>query len=1491
MPKVLRIGIDIGSTTVKTVVIDGHGKILHKSYTRHLSEVRKTVALSIDAIGREPLFADPKVLATLIITGSGGLRVAELAGVPFVQEVIACAKAVEVFVPRTDVAIELGGEDAKITFFTNGIEQRMNGSCAGGTGAFIDQMAGLLRTDAAGLNALAADAKNLYPIAARCGVFAKTDVQPLLNEGVARPDIALSVFQAVAHQTISGLACGRKIRGKVAFLGGPLNFLPELKKRFIETLGLAPADVVKTNDSELFVALGAALHGEIEQAKPFSELLSGFARLETDGEREIATLRPLFINAWERQEFLNRHERAKVGRADLASYHGAIFLGIDGGSTTTKAALVGENDEVLYTYYSSNEGDPLAVVGKILAEVYEKLPAGARIASSAVTGYGEAIIKAAFKLDHSEVETIAHYKAASHFLPDVDFILDIGGQDMKCIRVKNDVIDNILLNEACSSGCGSFLETFAQSVDMPIAEFAQAALTSQVPPDLGSRCTVFMNSSVKQAQKEGASVADISAGLSYAVIKNALIKVIKIKSPEELGEKIIVQGGTFHNDAVLRAFELISERQAVRPDIAGLMGAFGAAIIARERWQGIEDTNMLTAMELRDFSVKQTMVRCGRCNIHCPLTVNLFSDKRKFVSGNRCERGLGHKKAGGDLPDLYTYKYQLVFGYEPLKDGPRGAIGIPRVLNMYENYPLWFTFLTELGFSVVLSSESSKALLEKGMDTLPSDTICYPAKLAHGHIVDLVERGVKTIFYPCVPYERKEFADSDNHFNCPVVTSYPEQIRNNINLLREKDVTLLQPFLSLADKKKLAKRLTDIFKPMGFKAAEIRRAFAAGWLAQEQMKAQMRAKGEETVAYLAQRGGRGIVLSGRPYHIDPEIHHGIPQIITSLGMAVLTEDSVSHLTGLKGRLRVVDQWTYHARLYRAAALVADTPCLEIIHINSFGCGLDSIAVDQVLEILEAHGKIYTVLKIDEGNNLGAARIRIRSLKSALEERAGGAHIHPHHGGGQTMEVSGNAGKVFPFPIPVPQPAFHPPVFSKKMRKDYTIIAPQMSPMHFQFLEAGFNASGYHVRVLGEVTAKTTDVGLRYVNNDACYPSIMVVGQIIEALQSGEYDPRKTAVLISQTGGGCRATNYIGYLRKALIDSGFQNVPVISLNAVGMEKNEGFKLTLPLLNRLLMGIVYGDLLMQTLHCTRPYEKEAGSADALYFSWAARCRESLKKGDFKSFKKNVYGIVADFDRLELLAIEKPRVALVGEIFVKYHPFANNDLARVIEREGAEAVMPGLMEFLLYCAYDYDFNHHFLSKGRLAALAGNLAVKAMEFYRKDLRRALAASQRFHPPHTIDEFAFGAAPILSRGNQTGEGWFLTAEMVQLIEEGVSNIICMQPFACLPNHITGRGVIKTLKERYPHANITAVDYDPGASTVNQINRIKLMLAVAFGNMKKNRVSYDESATVKPQGKPQAKPQSKLQNFPLDRHKGLRPIMSFEAFGESDKDKGRVRNP
>jgi len=1417
----LHIGIDVGSTTVKLVVTDGSNKILHSIYTRHQSEVRACIVKCVKEL-RECSFYSPTQKATITIAGSGGIDIALTSGIPFVQEVIACTKAVESFIPRTDVSIELGGEDAKITFFTNGVEQRMNGTCAGGTGAFIDQMASLLKTDANGLNELAKNASNIYPIAARCGVFAKTDVQPLLNEGVNKGDIALSIFQAVANQTISGLSCGRKIKGNVVFLGGPLNFLSELKKRFIDILELPSENIIEPKHSELFVALGAALFRE--KTLELGEVVDIFENLSAKGTGTLTSSRPLFLDEEEREDFYARHKKASVVRADLSAYEGEAFLGLDCGSTTTKAVLLSKDNELLYEFYGSNEGEPLEVVRKLLGTLYSKLPSGVKIASSCVTGYGEMLVKEAYKIDISEVETIAHYKAASYFMKNVDCIVDIGGQDMKYVRIKNGTIDNILLNEACSSGCGSFIETFAHSVGMGANEFGKAALNSKAPCDLGSRCTVFMNSSVKQAQKEGLSVADISAGLSYAVIKNALIKVIKLKNPEDLGEHVIVQGGTFYNDSVLRAFEIISKREVLRPEIAGLMGAFGAALLARESFTG-ERSNIINTDALREFSVKHTMLRCNACSNSCAMTLNRFSDGRKLITGNRCERGAGKVSSNSSLPNLYDYKYKRLFSYKPIKDAPLGKIGIPRALNMYENYPLWFTFLTNLGFEVVLSDESSKSLLEKGLDTLPSDSICYPAKLVHGHIVNLIEKGVGAIFYPCISFEKKEFADAHEHYNCPIVISYPEQIRNNIDLLREKHINYIQPFLSLENQERLRERLVDVFKEFKLPASLIKKSLNLAWEEQLRFKIDLQRKGEEAIEFLKNSGVHGVILSGRPYHLDPEIHHGIPQVVTSLGMAVLTEDSISHIGTLDEPLRVVDQWTYHARLYRAANLASSCDFLELIQLNSFGCGLDSVTTDQVQEILERKNKIYTCIKIDEVNNLGAVKIRIRSLKAALFEREKSVDL-------SKMSFS-------------TEPKYKKLMFTKEMKDEgYTIIAPQMSPIHFQFLESCFNACGYKFKLLEHVGANAIDEGLRYVNNDACYPSIIVIGQVIEELKSGNYDLNKVAVMMSQTGGGCRATNYIAYLRKAIADAGFPQIPVISFNALGMEQHDGFNLSLPLLNRFMMSCVYGDILMQTIFRTRPYEKVAGSANELFKKWSDICKTSLKEAKFKVFKKNIEGIIGDFDTLPLLDVKKPRVGLVGEILVKYHPTANNDIVDILEREGCEVVQPGLMEFLLYCAYDYDFNHKYLSKGAFAALAGKAAIQAMEFYRRYARKILKQSRRFVEPAKIDELAFGAAPILSRGNQTGEGWFLTAEMVHLIHDGVPNIVCMQPFACLPNHITGKGVMKALKENYPQANITAIDYDPGSSAVNQLNRIKLLLSAAFKNLDKQTSDVDEFSEI-----------------------------------------------
>ena len=1423
MSNLFHVGIDIGSTTVKVIILNSNNEIVYSKYERHFADIKK----KLQGILHEAFKKLANVQLTVMITGSGGMNIAKSTGVSFTQEVVAATKAIKTYYPETDVAIELGGEDAKITYFKDGVEQRMNGTCAGGTGSFIDQMASLLRVDALGLNELAKNYNVIYPIAARCGVFAKTDVQPLLNEGVAKEDIAVSVLQAVVIQTISGLACGRPIKGNVAFLGGPLFFLSELRKRFIDTLKLQEHQIIFPENSQLYVAIGAALSSLDEERISFESLLSNLENHGSTSNGESNRLAPLFSNEKEYQEFKSRHSRDSVERRDLSTFEGECFLGIDAGSTTTKIALIDGEGSLLHTYYGSNEGSPLKSTIKALKVLYSLLPKKARIVNSTVTGYGEGLLKAALKVDIGEIETIAHYKAAGFFCPGVDFILDIGGQDMKCLKIRDGVIESILLNEACSSGCGSFLDTFASSLGMSIEDFAAEALAAEKPVDLGSRCTVFMNSRVKQAQKEGASVGDISAGLSYSVIKNALFKVIKVKNPEELGEKVVVQGGTFYNDSVLRSFENLSGREVIRPDIAGIMGAFGAALISRERYEEGVHTSLLGECQLDEFSFETVVSRCGQCSNNCLLTINKFGNGESFISGNRCERGAGKKKENSSLPNLYNYKYKRIFRYKPLdiSQARRGTVGIPRVLNMYEDYPFWFTLFTGMGFRVVLSDRSSIKLYEKGIETIPSESVCYPGKLVHGHIMNLIEKGIRFIFYPSITHEQQEQKNADNHFNCPIVVSYPEVIKNNMDVLREEKILFMKPFLPFDNEDRLINRLHKELEVFRITKMEIREAVYMAYKEQEAFKKDIQKAGEDALKLIRKNGFTGIVLAGRPYHIDPQINHGIPEMINSLGMAVLTEDSVSHLGRVERPLRVVDQWAYHSRLYAAASFVAKQKDLELVQLNSFGCGLDAVTTDQVQEILNSKSRIYTTLKIDEGNNLGAARIRLRSLKATISER--------EKNGFKLKKVDNRYKKI---------------VFTKAMKEKHTILVPQMSPIHFQFLEKAFRESGYNMVVLSSTDFGAVDEGLKYVNNDACYPAIIVVGQLIEALKSGKYDLENTSVMISQTGGGCRATNYIGFLRKALKDAGFGKIPVISLNAVGMEKNPGFKFTFELLNRALMALVYGDLLMNVLYRVRPYERIKGSSNELYEKWAEICTESLKFANRKDFKEIIREIVKEFDQLEIVNEVKPKVGLVGEILVKFHPTANNNVVSLVEAEGAEAVMPGLTDFLLYSAYGLDYKYKYLSGSKLSQVLGRVAIKIIEFYRSAYTEALAGSYRFYAPKTIEEIADGASSVVGLGHQTGEGWFLTGEMVELIQNGVKNIICMQPFACLPNHVTGKGMIKELKRVYPGTNIVAIDYDPGASEVNQLNRIKLMIATAFDNIEEFKTHRVRSYVPKDYG-------------------------------------------
>ena len=1417
MQKSLRMGIDVGSTTVKVVLLDEQDNYLYKKYIRHYANILDTVHTLL----QEAQVGYEEAKVHVAITGSGGMAMADKVRISFVQEVIAETKAIKALYPQTDVIIELGGEDAKVTYLGRTAEHRMNGSCAGGTGAFIDQMATLLQTDASGLNQLAMNADTIYPIAARCGVFAKTDVQALLNQGASHENIAKSVFQAIVNQTIAGLACGHKIEGNVAFLGGPLTFLSELRQCFCDTLELDEAHRIIPENGELFIALGAALMNDECRDITVGELTKEIGALIGVPMEATDRVDPLFRNEAELEEFRARHAKAVTPKGDINDAEGPCYLGIDAGSTTLKVVLINSKNEIIFSHYGPNHGKPLEKSQELIEKIYSLLPKGAYIAHSGVTGYGEAFLKRALGIDIGEVETIAHYRAAQFFCPDVSFILDIGGQDMKCTKVRDGYIEDIVLNEACSSGCGSFIDTFATSLRLPIEQFAKEGLLAPMPIDLGSRCTVFMNSKVKQAQKEGATVPDIAAGLAYSVIKNALYKVLKVKDPKELGDHIVVQGGTFYNEAVLRAFEKLMGVEVIRPDVSGLMGAYGMALLASEAAEELQNqhSTLLDSDGLKSLQVSTSMRNCGLCSNNCMLTINAFSDGRTYVTGNRCDRGAGDmiQEKHKPVPNMVDVKLRRYFDYFLKKNIPefegKLRIGIPRVLNMYEDFPFWFTFFNQLGCEVVLSDYTTKDQYNKAIDTIPSDTACYPAKAVHGHIRDLSKAQIDLIWYPCIQHGPKEFS-RDNNYHCPMVISYPELIRNNMQDVMGK-TPFYAPFLPLADKKSLVPALVKALKDLPFSKSEISNAVETAWAEQEKCKADYREMTKKTVSRLVAEQVPTIVLAGRPYHLDSGINHGIPELITSLGMAVLTEDGVAPLGKDIKHLRVVDQWSYHSRLYHAAEFVSRTEGFQIVELNSFGCGLDSIVADQVKDILSAKHKIHTLLKIDEGTNLGAVTIRLRSLQSVMERS-----MRKHHNPEAPIETVVDD---------TPAYDYERVVFTEEMRKTYKILVPQMSPLHFQLLEPVLKSEGYDFDMLPAPTREDVEIGLKYINNDACYPAIIVVGQLMSALLSGKYDVNKTAVIISQTGGGCRATNYIGYLRKALIDAGMKQVPILSLNASDMERQPGFKLTKSFLHRMIQAVVYGDALMQCVLATRPYEINPGSADALCDYWVKKLRERITKANIFQYSKYIKNIIEDFDNLPVdKSKPKPRVGVVGEIYVKFHPSANNHINELIEKEGGEVVTSGLLDFFLYCAMDSTYRAKHLDGTWLSGFFGSLAREALELYRLPYAKAVAASKHFDPLQRMTKVAKEAAHYIDLGNQCGEGWFLTGDMIDLIEKGAKQVVCLQPFGCLPNHVSGKGMVKTLSEAYPDVRIAAIDYDPGSSAVNQANRLKLLLATMF---------------------------------------------------------------
>ena len=1397
------IGLDVGSTTVKSVVLNLAGEILFTKYVRHYSEVQTTSIALLKEIATTFEGSNFK----LCITGSGGISLAKHLQVPFLQEVLASHLAIKQEIPDADCVIELGGEDAKLTFLTGGIEQRMNETCAGGTGAFIDQMGAFLGTDAAGLDALAAKHKTIYPIASRCGVFAKMDILPLLNEGAAKEDLAASVLQAVVNQTVSGLAHGRKIQGKVVFLGGPLVFLPVLRECFISTLPDIREPIFPDN-GHFFVALGAAYNAKTDasatiKAQDLLERLDqGFS------ENLTAQLPPLFANEQDRLVFEARHAKSKLAHVLLEDAKGRAWLGFDSGSTTIKAVLIDDGGQILYEYYASNRGDPLKAALGVLTEIYRRKSPELTICGAGATGYGSGLLAQALHLDVDEVETVAHYTAAAFFEPRVSFVLDIGGQDIKCLHVRHEAIDRISLNEACSSGCGSFIENFADSLQIPLKDFVAAALRAKSPVDLGTRCTVFMNSKVKQAQKEGTSIGDIAAGLSYSVIRNACYKVMKIKNVAELGDHVVAQGGAFANDALLRALELELGKNVVRPATPGLMGALGVALLARRRSKPEQVSSLISEAEVASFEVKTKVTRCKRCTNACLLTVSSFAGGRHYVSGNRCERGARQNVAKS--PNMYAWKYQRLFDhYIPLANPRRGTIGIPRALNVYENYPLWFTLLTELGFRVELSSPSSKQLYYQGYATIPSQTVCYPAKLAHGHILDLVQRGFKTIFFPCVPREEKPKQHTSGDFNCPVVAGYPELLRNNIPALKEQGIQYSCPFLPIS-RTMLAQRLHEDELFADISLDELNHAVQVAFAEFDRYHQDVRNMGQQIYEEVVAKKQTAIVLAGHPYHIDPEVHHGIADFIASLGIAVISEDALAYDQEDPKEIRVVNQWAYHSRLYRAGSFAINHPSLAVLQLFSFGCGLDAITSDQLEEIVSQGGSIYAQIKLDEGTNLGAARIRIRSLLATMQER-----------GSKKYCLAQNL-------------LLAPPNFTEEMRQTHTLLIPQMSPIHFDLMEAVLNGCGYKAKLLPRVDHAAIELGLRYVNNDACFPAIVVIGQLLQAVQpGGAYANEKVALLISQTGGGCRATNYVSLLRKAMVDAGLVHIPILAL-ATGIQ-GPGLRMTRGMLFRMIMAGHYGDALARMINRLRPYELEAGSVEALKEKWLVKARENILSGSILKFEWNMFRMIRDFDHLPLKDMpRRPRVGIVGEILLKYHPDANNNAAEVIESEGGEVVSTDIMDFALYCLYDDVFNYRHLAGPKRDARMAMLGIAFLELSRLGMRLAFKLSSRFFAPTTFSQLRKKTCNLISLGQQSGEGWLLGAEMVRMLESGVENILCVQPFGCLPNHVVAKGLMGELKRRYPQANFISLDYDPGASEVNQINRIKLM-------MRSGRFSQDQA--------------------------------------------------
>lgn len=1432
------VGIDIGSTTAKIVLLDSDFQEIFSDYRRHNTEIKQTL---LDLL-QETSKITGNCSLSIQLTGTAAMGIAERTSIAFEQEVVASAEVVRVLYPDVSTLIDLGGEDAKIIFFRPGASPdiRMNGNCAGGTGAFIDQMATLLNVPVEQLNQLASESTKSYSIASRCGVFAKTDIQNLISRHISKADIAASIYRAVAYQTMNSLARGFDILPKVIFAGGPLSFQPVLRETFKEIMGLKDSDIQEVPDAKMLPALGAALSSSDTGTQlTMDEFISRVSSSEMESSDLSGRLEPLFSDeeeykSWEEEKALAKC--AFMSLSDLSEGE-PLFLGIDSGSTTTKIVVSNQSGQIAGRYYHTNDGDPVGTVFRGLESIRADFKAAGKpfvVRYSAVTGYGEDLIRFAFSLDEGLVETIAHFRAARFFSPDVSFVLDIGGQDMKAIFIEDGIIRNLELNEACSSGCGSFLQAFSQSLGRKVEDFAKEGVLAASPCDLGTRCTVFMNSKVKQSLREGATIGDISAGLAYSVIKNCFNKVLKMTDYSVLGERIVVQGGTFKNHAVLRAVEKVTGRKVVSPDISELMGAYGSALTAADSWLSIQNKKessffgTFIGMDQLEsvLDLEQKSFQCSGCENFCSITrLKRTGNDAVFFSGNKCEKVFSNKlHANRKGINLHEEKKRLIFDRVTSPNRkllnilgttkPLGRIGIPRVLNMWEDYPFWSTFLTQCGYEVVVSDFSTGELAEKGYSTVVSENLCFPAKIVNGHIYNLIEKNVDRIFYPMVRFNKDDQQDALNSFNCPVVTGYPEVVGSAINPEKKFNIPLDQFPVSFKSEKLLKEVCFDYISSLGYpvRGVLLERAFKKAIHEQNRMRIKLKESALEIIENAEKENRTVILLAGRPYHVDSLINHKIPEMISSLGIDIITEDSIpdDEITSLDD-VQVLTQWSFPNRIYEAAAWAGERANIEFIQLNSFGCGPDAIVVDEVKGILNSFGKNPTVVRIDEMTSPGSVKLRMRSMIESMNNRSA------------VSEQPQQSDRVDTRPF----------LESDKKKK---ILAPLFSPFYTDFLIATFANSGYDLEILPMPDKQSTEIGLKYANNDICYPATIVIGDIIKALQSGKYDIENTAVAITQTGGQCRASSYVSLLKKAMVNAGFENIPVVtvSTDAKGVKPlnyQPGFYAgsTEMMLNSLF-GLMLGDVLAKLYYSTAVREKNAGESQALVDSFIFRGKTIL---DYKKSRK-IFSLMREavdaFNQVEVVKGDLPKVGIVGEIYVKFNPYGNGFVTDWLMSREIEPDVPPLIGFFLQKFITDEFNSgNKIEKKSRAYLRTLRVVELMvDGYLRRTNRILSRFKRkVSPIHPIRGVAKDASTILSLINQFGESWLLAGDIAGFIKDDVNDVVCLQPFGCIANHVIAKGVEKRLKEMYPQLNLLFLDMDSGASEVNTTNRLEFLVKVA----------------------------------------------------------------